>query len=101
MLSSSWPAAQPIRQGRAPGTAPTSTATEFTFFSGVYIKAYTNQLTAAIAADRRLKKTARINTPATPDMAAKTHPSVTLILPSAMGRFAVLFIRASVSFSVT
>ena len=33
--SVSSPAAQPIKQGNAPGNAPTSTAIEFTFFNGV------------------------------------------------------------------
>src|SRR5476651_1078969 len=39
-------ATQPIRQGKAPGKAPTSTATELIFFNGVYIKAYRNKLNA-------------------------------------------------------
>ncbi len=39
--------------------------------------------------------------PAIPVTAANTEASVTLILPLATGRFAVRFIKASVSFSVT
>ena len=39
--------------------------------------------------------------PAMPATAAKAEASETLILPLATGRFAVRFINASVSFSVT
>src|SRR5688572_8100511 len=101
MVNSSCPAAQPIRQGNAPGTAPTNTDTALTFFRGVYMKAYTNQLNAAITADKPLKKYQRMNTPASPAMTANAHPSAVLILPDATGRFAVRFIMASVSFSTT
>src|SRR6185437_8441557 len=94
----SFPAAQPMRQGRLPGTAPTSTEIELTFFSGVYIKAYTNKLKAANAAARKLK-CQRIRTPPVPATTAKVQASWVLMRPDATGRLAVRFMRASVSFS--
>src|SRR4051812_29921096 len=97
----SLPAAQPIRQGKAPGTAPTKTEIELTFFSGVYINAYKNKLNNAMPADNQLKRFPNMNTPITPVIIAKAHPSAAVILPDATGRLAVRFIIASVSFSTT
>ena len=51
----SLPAAQPIRQGKAPGKAPIKTAMADTFFRGVYTKAYKNRLKPASAALSQLK----------------------------------------------
>lgn len=42
-----------------------------------------------------------MKTPAAPVMIAKAQPSDTLMRPDASGRFAVRFIKASVSFSTT
>ena len=55
LKDSSVPATQPIKQGNAPGIAPTNTAMEFTFFRGVYINAYRNKLKADNPADSQLK----------------------------------------------
>ena len=100
-LNSSVPATQPIRQGKAPGIPPISTAMECFFFSGVYTKAYRKRLKAEIPADSQLKKYPIITTPTAPAIRAKVQPSSTLIRPEATGLLAVRFIRASVSFSTT
>src|SRR4051812_12192046 len=85
------PATQPIRQGKAPGKAPTKTEMALTFFNGVYTKAYKNKLKADSSADCQLKKYHIIRQPPTAPMMANAHPSCTLILPAAIGRLAVRF----------
>src|SRR5690606_20935 len=68
-------ATQPIKQGKAPGTAPTSTEIEFTFLSGVYMKPYKKRLNKLTNALVVLKKYHIINTPAAPAKKAKTPAS--------------------------
>src|ERR1700750_2502231 len=65
-------ATHPIKQGNAPGKAPTSTAIEFTFLSGVYTNAYKKRLNADSIAAEMLKMTYIIKTPTNPPINANT-----------------------------
>src|SRR5688572_4066832 len=87
-------AVHPMRQGKAPGKAPTNTATAFFFFMGVYIKAYKNKLKAATPALSQLKYNPSKATPVKPVTTANVQPSAALILPDATGLPAVRFINA-------